>query len=296
MSVVQNTQDTIHNAAKRFQKCLFGRKEDNANLRIGKVVDLRSMAIVAALLFALNNDPAAAMSPCSDHHQDIDAIVIEGPSNAEMLDITLPPGGKVICDIRTILYMTDGVESSIETRGGSTFRRAVQGVKPYVTVYTNTLSSTSAHVGVAPEFPSRIVPIRLQDYGGAIVGNTGSFLAAPNDVALDFERTRLKGLALSFLKMERITRAQGTVYLAGSGNIIAKEIKQGETLRIFPGAWVAMTDQMELEAVQSRQISKVAFVRQQRLVLIRGPGTVWIDTAPISRIVDELERRLPKSS
>lgn len=214
--------------------------------------------------------------------------IIVGPSNAEMLQVTLKPGDGILVEPGSFLYSTDGIELRRTFRGGSTSGRLFLGAKIAMDVCTNT-GNQNAEVGLTPHFPSRIIAIHLEDYGGTILGNTESFLAARSDVDLDYGWDRVEGQWRSFYQpLERMT-GRGRVFLVGSGNIIVKEIGTGEKIRLFEGAWVAMTDHMNLRYVKERD----SFFSDYNLE-VQGPGTIWIDTAPISRIVRDIEGRLPK--
>lgn len=247
-----------------------------------------------ALFAATTIFVAAATSVQVPDANAVTGKVIEGPSNAEMLEVTLQPGDKILADTGTLLYMTDGVSFDSEFRGDA-LKRFVQGGRLVANVFTNGeenhLPNNAATVALAPAFPSRILPVQLEDYGNTIIGNVHSFLAAPYNVELDYERTSLDGPKLfNLLRMERVT-GKGTVYLTGSGNIFAKQLKSGEKLKLYPGAWVAMTDHMKMDFVKGR-----SRFFSGSLLEVEGPGTIWIDTAPITRIVNEIDDRLPKRS
>ena len=186
--------------------------------------------------------------------------------------------------------MSEGVSFDSEYRG-NTVNRFVQGGRLVANVFTNQNEQRTATVALAPKFPSRVLPVQLEDYGNTIISNVHSFLAAPYDVEFDYERTSLQGPKLfNMLRMERVS-GKGTVYLTGSGNILAKQLGKGEKLKLYPGAWVAMTDNMKLDFVQGR-----ANPFDGSLLEVEGPGTIWIDTSPITRIVNEIEERLQNHS
>lgn len=216
--------------------------------------------------------------------------VVEGPSNAEMLELTLKPGEKILTDTGTLLYMSDGVSFDREFRGNS-LNRVLQGGRLVANVFSNDNWQTPATVAFAPQFPSRVLPVQLEDHDNTIIGNVHSFLAAPYSVELDYERTALNGPKLvNTIRMERVT-GRGTVYLTGSGNILAKKVESGEKLKLYPGAWVAMTDGMKMDFVKGR-----SNIFAGSLLEVEGPGTIWIDTAPITRIISEIDDRLPHHS
>ena len=107
------------------------------------------------------------------------------PGYAEVLQLTLHPGEKVLADTGTLIYMTNDMVLSMEFRGLS-WNRIVQGGRLVVDVYSNK-GSRDSQVAIATQFPSRILAVQLEDYENAIIGNAHSFLAAPYNVELDYE-------------------------------------------------------------------------------------------------------------
>lgn len=247
---------------------------------------LRTLFAATSILMATTSAPGSVTA--------MTGTVVEGPSsNAAMLQVTLQPGEKMVSDANTLLYMSDGISFDREFRGDP-FNRIVQGggSRLVTDVFSNNGNEKKTEtLALAPALPSRIIPVQLEDFDNTIIGNVHSFLAAPYSVNLDFERTSLQGPKLfNLLRMERVT-GKGTVYLTGSGNIIAKQLQPGEKLKLFPGAWVAMTDHMKMDFVKGR-----SNIFAGSLLEVEGPGTIWIDTSPISRIVDEIDSRLPHRS
>lgn len=230
-----------------------------------------------------------AMSVMADPTNAFSGKVIEGPSNSEMVEVTLAPGEQMLSEVDTLLYASDGVSFKIEYRG-QTVGRILQGGRLATNAFTND-SPKEATVAFAPQFPSRILPVQLKDHGGTIISNVHSILATPYNVELDFERSSLHGpKVFNLLRQERVA-GTGTIYLTGAGNIIEKQLSAGEKLKLYPGAWVAMTDNMPMDFVKGRNN-----IFAQSLLEVEGPGTIWIDTSPIQRTIDEIDHRLPHRS
>jgi len=237
-------------------------------------------------------------------------IVVEGPATSSnnagiMIEITLQPNEQIISDSDTLLYMTDNIQYSLERRGPTMLRLDEYGStmliegKITVDVFKN-IGTGPGKIGLATEFPGRILPIHLEDYDdNTIIGNEHSFLAASYDVTLDFEQQRLKGASNVnanmwysifgyLIRLEKIS-GTGTIYLSGSGNIVAKQLEEGEKLKLIDSAWVAMTNRMKMEYSTGKRNSIFALP----LLEVEGPGTIWIDTAPLKRMVDLIHKMTP---
>jgi uncharacterized protein (AIM24 family) len=55
-----------------------------------------------------------------------------------------------------------------------------------------------------------------------------------------------------------------------------------------------MTEGIDIEYTKARENNNSIFALS--VMTLQGPGTVWIDTAPIQRIIDEIDGRLPHKS
>ena len=82
----------------------------------------KSFASTVSTLFAATTIIAAASAMAAPVSNAITGTVIEGPSNAEMLELTLKPGEKMLADTGTFLYMSDGVSLAREYRSGAVNR------------------------------------------------------------------------------------------------------------------------------------------------------------------------------
>ena len=73
------------------------------------------------------------------------------------------------------------------------------------------------------------------------------------------------------------------------GTIIKKELARGETLKLDTGCLVALTQTVNYD-IQFASDLKSAFFGGEGLVLatLTGPGTVWLQSLPFSRLADRI--------
>jgi len=81
----------------------------------------------------------------------------------------------------------------------------------------------------------------------------------------------------------------GLVFMHAGGAIIKKELAPGETLKLDTGCLVALTKTVNYDVQFSGDI-KTALFGGEGLVLatLTGPGTVWLQSLPFSRVAGRM--------
>lgn len=84
--------------------------------------------------------------------------------------------------------------------------------------------------------------------------------------------------------MQKIT-GPGRAYLELDGNITKKELAEGETLKVDNGYVAAMTEKVALDITTVKGVKNVLFGGEGLfLTTLTGPGTVWLQSMPISKL------------
>ena len=234
---------------------------------------------------------SALLAPSAVSASELSVSLEGAPS--DLLEITLQPGEKLQADPGTLVYISDGIEFNIQSRGGGAAARVLLGGRGlFVVEYVNK-GNAPAKMALGTEVPSRIVSVKLEDYGGKLLGNLHSFLCAADSVALDTEVDFVGAQPFIF---ESVT-GKGSVFLAGAGNVVKRRLEAGETMRVPLDAVVALEGSIKFDrTVVSGGLQNVVFGGQGLfLTVLKGPGTVWVDSAPIDGLVREVSRRLPSS-
>jgi uncharacterized protein (AIM24 family) len=91
-------------------------------------------------------------------------------------------------------------------------------------------------------------------------------------------------------------KGSGMVFLNGSGTIVEKTLHPGEQLRVTTGALVAFERGVEYDiSTVGGGLTNMLFGKQGVfLTTLTGPGKVWLEGAPVDRIMAEIQRRMPK--
>ena len=158
----------------------------------------------------------------------------------------------------------------------------------FMNVYTCT--SGQGLIAFASSFPGRIIPMKINSSYSIVVQKT-AFLAAEVGVQLNTHFTKKLGAGFfggeGFI-MQRLS-GQGIAFLEIDGHVVEYDLQPGQSLLIDSGHLAAMTDtvQLTVEAVKGAKnmlLGGEGFFNTR----ITGPGHVWIQTMPFSKLAGML--------
>ena len=176
-------------------------------------------------------------------------------------------------------------------------KRLITGESLFMTTFTNT-GMGKRHVYFASPYPGKIIPMDLSELNGKIICQKDAFLAAAKGVSVGVEFQRK--IAAGFFGGEGFImqklEGDGMAFVHAGGAIHKKELQPGEVLRVDTGCFVAMTSDVEynIEAVGG---VKTALFGGEGIFFatLRGPGTVWIQSLPFSRLASRVFAAAPVS-
>jgi uncharacterized protein (AIM24 family) len=89
---------------------------------------------------------------------------------------------------------------------------------------------------------------------------------------------------------------QGTAWLELSGELIVKNLAAGETLLVHPGHVGAFQASVGFQITMVPGIKNAIFGGDGIfLAVLTGPGQVWLQTLPISRLAHQIGEYLPRT-
>lgn len=146
------------------------------------------------------------------------------------------------------------------------FKRMLTGQNVFISDYKYEGKPGSAGlVALGTDFPSKIVRLNINQYGGKIVAQQGALLCASHTVDINMEFT--KKLSTGFFGGEGFVlqglTGDGDVFLKAGGSLIRKDLDEGEELRIASGALVAFSNGVDFGE------SSASVIILQWLVLMR---------------------------
>jgi len=125
----------------------------------------------------------------------------------------------------------------------------------------------------------------------AILCQRDSFLCAAGAIDINIEFTKRLGAGFfggeGFI-LERL-EGSGEVFIHSGGTIIPMELKAGEKVRVDTGCLVAFDPTVDYDIELVGGIKTALFGGEGLfLASMTGPGRVWIQTLPFSRLADRI--------
>jgi uncharacterized protein (TIGR00266 family) len=212
----------------------------------------------------------------------------------QAVEIELDPGEGVRAEAGTMTYMEDGIEMQTGTGGGlfKGFKRVITGESFFITTFLNN-GGGKQHVAFAAPYPGKIIAFDLDRFGGQVLCQKDSFLCAAKGTEIEIAFTKRIGAGFfggeGFI-LQRLT-GDGMVFTHAGGTVIEKNLAAGERLRVDTGCLVAFATTVDYD-IQFIGGFKNALFGGEGLFLAKltGPGKVYLQSLPFSRLVDRIKR------
>jgi len=152
-------------------------------------------------------------------------------------------------------------------------------------------------VAFAAPYPGKILPMDLRQLGGILICQKDSFLCAARGVGLGIAFQ--KRLSVGFFGGEGFImqklEGDGLAFVHAGGTVVKRELATGQTLMVDTGCVVAYTAGVDFEIRYVGKI-KTALFGGEGLFLARmtGPGTVWLQSLPFSRLASRIFAAAPQ--
>lgn len=226
----------------------------------------------------------------------------------QFVEVELDPGETVVAEAGSLMMMEDHIQMETifgdgsSNEGGmmgklfSAGKRVITGESLFMTAFTNE-GQGKRHVSFASPYPGKIVPLDLSELGGKVVCQKDAFLAAAKGVAIGVDYQRKLGTGFfggeGFI-MQKL-EGDGMAFVHAGGTIHQKELQHGETLRVDTGCLVAMTGNVDYNIEYVKGVKTALFGGEGLFfATLRGPGTVWVQSLPFSRLASRVFAAMPK--
>lgn len=169
-------------------------------------------------------------------------------------------------------------------------KRLLTGENLFMTAFTHT-GQGKAKVAFASPYPGKIIPIDLAKLGGKFICQKDAFLCAAKGVSVGIEFQRKLGTGLfggeGFI-MQKL-EGDGMAFVHAGGHIIERELLLGETIKVDTGCIVAYTQHVDFDIQFIGGIKNTIFGGEGMFyATLRGPGKIWLQTLPISRLASRI--------
>ncbi|HEX5475993.1 MAG TPA: TIGR00266 family protein [Vicinamibacterales bacterium] len=206
--------------------------------------------------------------------------------------LTLQAGDEIRAEAGAMMYMTDGVEMDAKMDGGllgGLKRKLLAGESLFITHFR--ASAAAAKVAFAGPYPGKIIHIPLQ--GQQMLCQRDAFLCAIGSVDLSIAFTKRLGAGFFGGEGFILQKMEGTgeLFIHSGGTIVPFELKAGERLRVDTGCLVALDPTVDYDIVSAGGIRTSLFGGEGLFfAALTGPGRVWLQTLPFSRLAERIHR------
>ena len=219
-------------------------------------------------------------------------------TNLPVLELQLQPGESVIAVSGELSWMSASIDLQTTTGSGGgglggLFKRVAGGGSLFMTKYT--AQGAPGLLAFATKMPGHILPVEI-GAGTEYMVHRHGFLCATDGVTIGVGFQQSLGAGIfggdGFL-LQKLS-GQGTAWLELSGELIMKQLAPGEVLRVHPGHVGAFHSTVAFQITMVPGLKNAIFGGDGLfLAVLQGPGTVWLQTLPISRLAHQIGEYLP---
>lgn len=198
----------------------------------------------------------------------------------------LKKGETVLTENGGMSWMDNDIKMETTTNGGimKGLGRAFAGESIFMNTYT--AEKDDVEIAFSSCFPGQILEFNLAE-GETIIAQKRAFLCSEKTVDISMKFRKKLGAGLfggeGFI-MQKIT-GPGKVFLEIDGNVIKKELAEGEKLKIDNGYVAAMTENVKLDIETVKGMKNIVFGGEGLfLTTLTGPGTVYLQSMPVAKL------------
>jgi uncharacterized protein (TIGR00266 family) len=219
-----------------------------------------------------------------------------------VLEFTLEPNETVISEAGELSWMSSTIQMQTHTQfggGGGFFgalKRVAGGGSLFMTEYR--AMGGRGEIAFATRVPGHIQPVQVGPGLEYMIHRHGFLCATPQvQLGVGFQQSLGAGVfgGDGFL-LQKVT-GQGACWIELSGELVIKDLVAGETLRVHPGHVGAFQTSVAFQITRIAGIKNMIFGGDGIfLAALTGPGRVWLQTLPISKLAHQLQQYLPSGA
>jgi uncharacterized protein (TIGR00266 family) len=216
-----------------------------------------------------------------------------------VLEFTLDPNESVISEAGELSWMTSSIQMTTHTQfggGGGLFgmlRRVAGGGSLFMTEYR--AIGGPGGISFATKLPGHIVPVEVGAGNEYMIHRHGFLCATPQiQIGVGFQQSLGAGIFGGDGFLLQHLSGIGTAWIELSGELVVKDLQPGETLRVHPGHVGAFQSCVSFQITMVPGIKNVIFGGDGIfLASLTGPGRIWLQTLPISKLAHKLMEYMP---
>lgn len=227
----------------------------------------------------------------------------------QFVEIELDPQETVVAESGSFMMMNDGIQMQTFFGDGSqqtgglfgkvlnAGKRLITGEGLFMTTFTN-VQQGKRKVSFASPYPGKIVPLDLSVLNGKFICQKDAFLCAAKGVSVGIEFNKKLGTGLfggeGFI-MQKL-EGDGLAFIHAGGTLHKKELQHGEILKVDTGCIVGFTQTVNYDIQFVGGIKNSVFGGEGLFfATLQGPGTVYVQSLPFSRLADRIIAHAPSA-
>jgi uncharacterized protein (TIGR00266 family) len=215
--------------------------------------------------------------------------------NLPVVLVSLDRGESVFTESGGMSWMTEGMRMETNTKGGllKGLRRSLSGDSLFMTTYTS--EKEASHIAFCSDFPGEIKALPLKK-GEAIICQKKSFLAGES--TLDVDMYFKKKIGVGFFGGEGFILQKlsgpGMAFVEMDGSIIEYDLAPGEILKVDQGHVGMFEESVSFDITSVKGMKNILLSGEGLfLATLKGPGKVWLQTMPVSKLIDLVSASMP---
>jgi uncharacterized protein (TIGR00266 family) len=226
----------------------------------------------------------------------------------QFVEVELDPNEATVAEAGGMMYMEDGIEMETIFGDGSApqsgflgalmgaGKRLLTGESLFMTVFLNR-TTQKRRIAFGAPYPGKIVPVHLAELGGELIAQKDSFLAAAKGVSVGIAFQRRLGVGLfggeGFI-MQRL-QGDGWAFVHAGGTLQERTLAGGEVIRVDTGCIVGFQPSIQYDIEYVGKIKSALFGGEGLFfATLRGPGRVWLQSLPLSRLANRIIAAVPR--
>lgn len=228
----------------------------------------------------------------------------------QFVEIVLDPKETVVAEAGAMMMMDNSItmetifgDGSEKSKSGGLFgklggaaKRVITGESLFMTAFTNSGYGRESVAFAAP-YPGKILPMDIGALGGSLICQKDAFLCCAKGISLGIAFTKRIGAGFfggeGFILQK--LEGNGLAFIHGGGTIVRRTLMTGQTLKIDTGCLVAMTKNVSYDIQFVGGIKNTVFGGEGLFfATLTGPGDVWIQSLPFSKLADRVISAAPQ--
>jgi uncharacterized protein (TIGR00266 family) len=205
--------------------------------------------------------------------------------------IILDKNETVRAEAGAMMYMDQDIEMETSTGGGlmAGLKRKIAGESFFITTYT--CKGDRAEVAFAAPYPGQIVPLDMAQTG-PVLCQRDAYLCSASGIEVTVALTKKLGAGFfggeGFI-LQKLEANSGLAFVHAGGTVLERQLASGEHLKVDTGCLVGFQESVDYDITLAKGIKSAVFGGEGLfLAKLTGPGKVWLQTLPFSRMANRI--------